>query len=81
MTSYLKEIMKMFWRKKVETMPRRDAQAEAAQGIINAAKVLPAKRYTDLVYWTIVDNRHISVEDIDALANRLSRTAWERGRK
>ena len=26
-------------------------------------------------------NRQISVEDIDALANRLSRAAWERGRK
>ena len=26
-------------------------------------------------------NRQISVEDIDALANRLSRAAWERGRR
>jgi hypothetical protein len=26
-------------------------------------------------------NRQISTEDIDALANRLSRAAWERGRR
>jgi hypothetical protein len=34
-----------------------------------------------LVYYTILMNRQISVEDIDALANRLSRAAWERGRR
>jgi hypothetical protein len=71
----------MFWRKQPKTMPHRDVQAEAALGINNAASVLPAKRFTDLVYWAIVENRQISVEDIDALANRLSRMAWERGRK
>jgi hypothetical protein len=71
----------MFWRKKTETMPHRDIHAEAALGINNAASVLPAKRFTDLVYWAIITNRQISVEDMDALANRLSRAAWERGRK
>lgn len=71
----------MFWRKKAETMPHRDVQAEAALGISNAASVLPPKRFMDLVYWAIMANRQISVEDIDALANRLSRAAWERGRK
>ena len=71
----------MFWRKKQETMPHRDVQAEAVLGISNAAQVLPPKRFMDLVYYTILMNRQISVEDIDALANRLSRAAWERGRK
>jgi hypothetical protein len=71
----------MFWRKKQAVMPHRDVQAEAALGINNAASVLPPKRFMDLVYWAIVENRQISVEDIDALANRLSRMAWERGRK
>ena len=71
----------MFWRKKQAVMPKRDVQAEAAQGIINAASVLPAKRFMDLVYWAIMTNRQITVEDMDALANRLSRMAWERGRK
>jgi hypothetical protein len=70
-----------FWRKKQETMPHRDIHAEAALGINNAASVLPPKRFMDLVYWAIITNRQISVEDIDALANRLSRMAWERGRK
>ena len=71
----------MFWRKKVETMPHRDVQAEAALGISNAAQVLPAGRFMALVYWAIVTNRQISTEAIDDLANRLSRAAWERGRR
>jgi hypothetical protein len=70
-----------FFRKKQAVMPHRDVQAEAALGISNAASVLPPKRFMDLVYWAIMANRQISVEDIDALANRLSRAAWERGRK
>jgi hypothetical protein len=71
----------MFWRKKQAVMPHRDVQAEAALGISNAAQVLPAGRFMALVYWAIVENRQISVEDIDALANRLSRAAWERNRR
>ena len=71
----------MFWRKKQAVMPHRDIHAEAALGISNAASVLPPKRFMDLVYWAIITNRQISVEDIDALANRLSRAAWERNRR
>jgi hypothetical protein len=71
----------MFWRKREAVMPHRDVQAEAALAISNAASVLPAGRFMALVYWAIVENRQISVEDIDALANRLSRAAWERGRR
>lgn len=70
-----------FWRARDEVMPKRDVQAEAALGISNAAQVLPPKRFMDLVYYTILMNRQISTEDMDALANRLSRAAWERGRK
>ena len=71
----------MFWRKEPKTLPHRDVQAEAALGINSAAQVLPPKRFMDLVYWAIVENRQITVEDMDALANRLSRAAWERGRR
>jgi hypothetical protein len=71
----------MFWGKREAVMPHRDVQAEAALGISNAAQVLPPKRFMDLVYWAIISNRQIGTEDIDALANRLSRMAWERGRK
>ena len=71
----------MFWRKKQAVMPHRDIHAEAALGISNAAQVLPAGRFMALVYWAIVTNRQISTEAIDDLANRLSRAAWERGRK
>jgi len=71
----------MFWRKREAVMPHRDVHAEAALGISNAASVLPPKRFMDLVYWAIITNRQISVDDMDALANRLSRAAWERGRR
>ncbi len=71
----------MFFRKRIEFMPKRDIQSEAALGISNAASVLPPKRFMDLVYWAIMANKQISIEDMDALANRLSRAAWERGRK
>jgi hypothetical protein len=71
----------MFWRKREAVMPHRDVQAEAALGISNAAQVLPPKRFMDLVYWAIITNRQISTEDMDTLANRLSRAAWERGRR
>jgi hypothetical protein len=70
-----------FWRARDEVMPKRDIQSEAALGISNAAQILPAKRFMDLVYWAIITNRQITVEDMDALANRLSRAAWERGRR
>jgi hypothetical protein len=71
----------IFWRKEPKTMPHRDIHAEAALAISNAASVLPPKRFMDLVYWAIITNRQISTEDMDTLANRLSRAAWERGRK
>jgi hypothetical protein len=71
----------MFFRRSKEVMPHRDIQSEAALGISNAASVLPPKRFINLVYWAIVANRQITIEDMDTLANRLSRAAWERGRK
>ena len=71
----------MFFRRSKEVMPHRDIQSEAALGISNAAQVLPAKRFMDLVYWAIITNRQISIEDLDVLANRFARAAWERGRK
>jgi hypothetical protein len=71
----------MFWRKKQAVMPKRDIHAEAALGISNAASVLPPKRFMNFIYYAILENRQMTVEDIDELANRLSRLAWERGRK
>jgi hypothetical protein len=71
----------MFFRKQKEIMPHRDIQSEAALSISNAAQILPAKRFMDLVYWAIITNKQISIEDLDVLANRFARAAWERGRR
>lgn len=71
----------MFWRKKDEPMPRRDVQSEAVAAIIQGSSALPAKRLTNAVYTALMDHREISVQDLDELANRLSRLAWNRGRR
>jgi hypothetical protein len=70
----------MFFRKKPETMPVRDVQSEAVAAIIQGSAVLPSKRLTNAIYTALLDNR-VSVEELDDLANRISRLAWQRGRK
>lgn len=71
----------MFWRKKKTAMPHRDVQAETVQAIIQGAALLPPKRFINAVYTAIADNPQITVADMDDLANRLSRLAWNRGRR
>ena len=71
----------MFWRKKQpEKMPVRDVQQEVVQAILMGAHLLPSKRFANVIYTSIADSRQITTQDIDDLANRLSRLAWERGR-
>ena len=71
----------MFFRKKQETMPVHDAQSEAVLAILRGAQVLPSKRFAEAVYLAILDSRDMSVAELDDLANRISRLAWQRGRK
>lgn len=70
----------MFWSKQTQEMPRVDAQSEAVAAIIQGAAILPSKRLTAAIYMGVLDNRDMTIEDIEALANRLSRLAWERAR-
>ena len=70
----------MFFRKKPETMPVRDVQSEAVAAIIQGSAILPSKRLTNAIYTALLDNR-VSVEELDDLANRISRLAWQRGRR
>lgn len=71
----------MFWRKEQKAMPVRDVQSEAVAAIIQGAAVLPSKRLTNAIYTALLDNRDISVAELDDLANRISRLAWNRGRR
>ena len=71
----------MFYSKKPEPMPHVDIQASAVSAIINGGKLLPSKRFADAIYMGVLDNRDMTIDDIEALANRLSRLAWERGRR
>ena len=71
----------MFFRKRPETMPVRDVQSEAVAAIIQGSAVLPSKRLTNAIYTALLDNRDISVTELDELANKISRLAWNRGRR
>ena len=70
----------MFFRKKSETMPVRDVQYEAVAAIIRGSAILPSRRLTAAVFIALLDNRDISVAELDELANKISRLAWQRGR-
>ena len=71
----------MFWNREPKTMPVRDVQSEAVVAIIQGAAVLPSKRLTNAIYTALLDNKDISVAELDDLANKLSRLAWNRGRR
>ena len=71
----------MFWRKEPKVLPVRDVQSEAVAAIIQGAAVLPSKRLTNAIFTALLDNRDISVAELDDLANRISRLAWNRGRR
>jgi hypothetical protein len=70
----------MFWNREPKTMPVRDVQSEAVAAIIQGSAVLPSKRLTNAIYTALLDNR-VSVEELDDLANKISRLAWQRGRR
>jgi hypothetical protein len=71
----------MFWHKETPQMPVRDVQSEAVAAIIQGAAILPSKRLTAAIYTALLDNRDMSVAELDDLANRISRLAWNRGRR
>ena len=71
----------MFWNREPKTMPVRDVQSEAVAAIIQGASVLPSKRLTNAIYTALLDNRDMSVAELDDLANKISRLAWNRGRR
>lgn len=71
----------MFWNREPKTLPVRDVQSEAVAAIIQGAAILPSKRLTNAIYTALLDSRDMSVAELDDLANRISRLAWQRGRR
>ena len=71
----------MFFRKQSQTMPMHDVQSEAVAAIIQGAAILPSKRLTNAIYMALLENRDISTAELDDLANKISRLAWNRGRR
>ena len=71
----------MFFSRKSDPMPVRDVQSEAVAAIIQGSAVLPSKRLTNAIFTALLDNPGISVAELDDLANKISRLAWNRGRR
>lgn len=71
----------MFWNREPKTMPVRDVQSEAVAAIIQGSAVLPSKRLTNAIYMALLENRDISTAELDDLANKISRLAWNMGRR
>jgi hypothetical protein len=71
----------MFWRREPKTMPVRDVQSEAVAAIIQGSAILPSRRLTGAIFTALLDNPGISVAELDELANKISRLAWNRGRR
>jgi hypothetical protein len=71
----------MFWNREPKTMPVRDVQSEAVAAIIQGAAILPSKRLTNAIFTALLDSRDMSVAELDDLANKISRLAWNRGRR
>ena len=71
----------MFWNREPKTMPVRDVQSEAVAAIIQGSAILPSKRLTNAIFTALLDNRDMSVAELDDLANKISRLAWNRGRR
>ena len=71
----------MFWNREPKAMPVRDVQSEAVAAIIQGSAVLPSKRLTNAIYTALLDSRDLSVAELDDLANKISRLAWNRGRR
>ncbi len=71
----------MFWNREPKSMPVRDVQSEAVAAIIQGSAILPSKRLTNAIYTALLDNRDMSVAELDDLANKISRLAWQRGRR
>lgn len=71
----------MFWKQEPKVMPRVDVQAETVAAIIRGSAVLPSKQLTGAIYASLLANKDISVAELDELGNKISRLAWNRGRK
>lgn len=71
----------MFWNREPKTMPVRDVQSEAVAAIIQGSAILPSRRLTGAIFTALLDNPGISVAELDDLANKISRLAWNRGRR
>jgi hypothetical protein len=71
----------MMFGRKERIMPVRDVQAEAVAAIIQGSAILPSRRLTGAIYTALLDNPGISVAELDELANKISRLAWNRGRR
>ncbi len=69
-----------FNRREEDPLVLRDVQSELTGAILRGAEILPSKKFTAAIYSALHAHREISIGELDELANRISRLAWQRGR-
>lgn len=73
-----------FWNndKPVRPLPTPASRsvASAAVMLMDAVRSMPSRPACNAVYTALADKKDLSVGDLEALANRIGRLAWEKAR-
>lgn len=60
--------------------PTSRSAASASVMLMDAVRSMPSRPACNAVYTALADKKDLSAEDLEALANRIGRLAWERAR-
>jgi hypothetical protein len=73
----------MFGSRQSDVPFLRDMKSTAASAVMvmDGIRALPSKPACNSVYTALADKEDLTAEDLETLANRIGRLAWERGRK
>lgn len=72
----------MFGSKQSDVPFLREMKSTAASAVMvmDGIRALPSKPACNSVYTALADKEDLSAEDLETLANRIGRLAWERAR-
>lgn len=74
-----------FWNPEtpVRSIPNTSARSAAASALmlVDALRTLASKQACNAAYTALADKKDLKTEDLEELANKLGRLAWERARK
>ena len=72
----------MFGSRQSDVPFLRDMKSAAASAVMvmDGIRALPSKPACNSVYTALADKEDLTAEDLETLANRIGRLAWERAR-